>query len=63
MNKVQQDKESRPQNLTYFNVISVTAFSPPNTTEKTMLVSSPLYYDFVRSCGSTTAILSVQFET
>lgn len=63
MTKVQQDKESHAQNITYLKITNVTVFSFLNIKEKTMLVSCPLYYNFVWSCGSTTAGLSVQFET
>ena len=63
MNQVQQDKESRAQNVIYLKITNVKGFSFLNIEEKTMLVSCPLYCNFVRSCESTTADLSVQFET
>lgn len=63
MNNVKQGKESHAQNIIYLKITNVMMFSFLNIKEKTMLVSCPLYYNFDGSCGSTTAGLSVHFET
>lgn len=49
--------------MIYLEITNVREFSFLNIKENAMLGYYPLYYIFVRNCGSTTAGLSEQFET